>query len=1470
MKKAWEIVLLLFLIIALSSCGRMNAQETPGAEPEESAGPAAHGEPEKAVDAALQIEKNILGLGESAVILPEVHASLTYTLSLDAEYGSIEAGGGEHVYTAPQTMPPDGVDTITATIAWEGGSRQAKAFVLVLDSGTAEQWVKTGGPQGGMISVIEVDQNRPGTLYAAGSGARLFKSVDNGESWRGLKIDDDSVSGAFYDIGIHPGNSDIVYAVYNGDLLVSRDAGEHWERALRGNVASIATHKDYPELLLVTQYDGQVLLSEDGAKSFQSIAGGLPDEQICTGVIVSNTEFWAGTRNGGHGRVYKTVDAGKTWSPVKLEYPSEADPYALYADPHDPRVVYVSMKNVYNEMLGAEVAPLYLQKTMDGGQTWTPIKLSHTDAMVCILGQSENGSLFVSTGFHLFRSTDAGNSWVMLDTGARNGDFADIGFDAANPARVFLPTARSGIMKSEDNGETWELKLQGLDNLKTSLLATPLTEQGQTVYVSSVGGEGIFKTPDFGRTWESVMNADDVHPWGDELQINPLNPDEIWYIADVGNVYVTGDGGKTWELRINPSGAGFRFGSVYALAAAPSNADILYALKNGFGIFRSADGGQSWSFLEKSEVDYTYALAVDPQNADVVYSGYNPKPFENYAMIRKSADGGATWETGLMLQGSGGITSVAIDPFDPQTVYAGSIGEGAGLWASRNGGKDWERLCEPLTFTNVHAMAADPNRPAVAYAGVWGGGTYRTEDRGKSWARLENDPTDSAIAVLLDPDDENVLYLADRTSPRIFGSQDGGKTWSTYFDAGKDYYRVMAASMAQSDPSVIYASILKHGSPFEGTLYRIENGNATPAGNGLGRAPISIGVDPRDAGHIMVVSHAGGVYESKDGGRTWISVGSNGSGLPDSSKMSYNKVMFDPADPRVIYLLGGADVVTTELRHTGIAIESVNTIYRSTDGGKSWHNLNDGNFGDRSGPVKNLCFSTENPRILYAGTANGILMSADSGNTWKDAGGLLCHTNAAGLEMSVDGRTVYAPMLGGGVYCGEIAKGTGGVAWEGDSALRVPVSHIQVTVDPKRPNIVYASAYPGGVFKSVDGGKTFSEQNFGLPSFRVTDPLRQGYYAFAIAPSDPDVLYLGVYGKGVYVSRDGAGTWLAANGSDGLMRAKRIYTLLVDPCNPSRVTVAAEDGVYRTEDAGASWSPFKDGLPDWIQVRALSCGKDGQIYAGTLGYELYGTGADAAGWRQLNAFGQFGVFWPIWNDRPLYQYTYLLFDPNDARRIMMGTFPAGIYISEDAGASFRESNVNWTFDGVFCLTYHPTDGGVVYAGTYNGVNRSLDGGETWEQWDKGWPEQQWVFSVDFDANDPNIMYACSKNGENEGQGTEEFGGTVMKSTDGGLNWFPITNGLDCSQEFYKIIVDRHDSSILYLATEREGVFISMDAGLSWSAWNEGLTNKTAGVNSNNVTNTMILSPDGNLIYFGTSGDGVFRRVAQSVAGGLGS
>ena len=289
---------------------------------------------------------------------------------------------------------------------------------------------------------------------------------------------------------------------------------------------------------------------------------------------------------------------------------------------------------------------------------------------------------------------------------------------------------RGGIILSEDEGKNWEKVDRGFKNATISLIAASTDPDSRTLYASSVSGEGVFKTDNLGATWANITDNGISHFWGDELVVSPHDPLDVWYIADVGKVDRSLDGGESWINIFNTYGPGFTFGSVYAMAVAPSDPRRLYAAKSGFGIFRSENRGGDWRFCRESEIDYTYTLAVHPQNPDIVFSGYNPKPFEDWAMIRGSRDGGRTWTTSLEIPGSTGVTSVAFSPGNPDLLYAGSTGKGGAVWKSGDGGENWTVPNTAFDFTNIHSFTSDPANPLKAYAGTWGGGTWITENAG--------------------------------------------------------------------------------------------------------------------------------------------------------------------------------------------------------------------------------------------------------------------------------------------------------------------------------------------------------------------------------------------------------------------------------------------------------------------------------------------------------------------------------------------------------------------------------------------------------------------------------------------------------------------------------------------------------------------------------------------------------------------
>ena len=145
-------------------------------------------------DFTIVMEKNVLAPGEQITLSlsPQPEGDVIW----HAVYGSVTTKEGQARYTAPDAMPPDSVDTVSAALDQDGTPVTLEAYVLVLDAAAAGQWVRTGGPHGGTISVIDIDPVHDGVLYAGGSGNRLFKSLDYGETWRGLKIDEESSSPA--------------------------------------------------------------------------------------------------------------------------------------------------------------------------------------------------------------------------------------------------------------------------------------------------------------------------------------------------------------------------------------------------------------------------------------------------------------------------------------------------------------------------------------------------------------------------------------------------------------------------------------------------------------------------------------------------------------------------------------------------------------------------------------------------------------------------------------------------------------------------------------------------------------------------------------------------------------------------------------------------------------------------------------------------------------------------------------------------------------------------------------------------------------------------------------------------------------------------------------------------------------------------------------------------------------------------
>ncbi|MHA1944539.1 MAG: WD40/YVTN/BNR-like repeat-containing protein [Candidatus Hodarchaeales archaeon] len=1318
-------------------------------------------------------------------------------------------------------------------------------------------WVRTNGPYGGLINSIEIDPSNSNTMYAAGGGTTIFKSVNGGNSWSSVASLKSS-STRITDLILSQTNSQVMYALTQGtsdiepELFITTDGGTNWTQINQGmSVFHIALHPTNPMYLVACMWSGFVYVTTNGGNSWTNVSGNIPRAGIVDLSISGDNEYWAGVGDfaGENGSLYHTSDGGLSWEKENLNQPANSFVNSIMVHPSDNNTVYVSMTLAPDEWTDPDTN--YLFRTVDGGSSWESLNTQAVLNLLAIVPSSANDTIYASYGAFVFRTNDDGINWNDITPPPVTSDINDLAIDPTDNDTIYIPKRTYGIYKSIDGGDTWVTLTEGIDNINACLIVVPNDEDSETVYVAAVEGTGTFRTDDAGMSWRYLDSGGINHSFADEIRVSPHDPETIWEIGDIGVLYISNNGGTNWTTTFHPQhGYNFRYSSVHAIESAPSDEDIIYAIKSGFGIFRSEDGGRVWDFLAQSDIDYTYTFAIHPTDPDIVYSGYNPKPFQEWAMIRKSIDGGESWDTVLNVTGSNGITSVVINPNNPNVVYAGSISETGGeVYKTFDAGQNWEKLNDNFTMCTVMAqpqLIINPNNPSIAYTSTWLGGTWKTTDSGTTWSLLRNAPI-SATAIRMDVTDSNILYLADRSSPSLWKSIDAGATWFDIADFSSDGAFLVNNVFANGD--VIYCATF--GPPtIGGKLYKSTDAGTTwnDITGILPRSVLDIAVDPASPEIVYVTTHVKGAYKSVDGGDNWTKLVN----YPDIGGFD---IEIDSTDPATLYTCGlGNTSIPSWVDPQTFTFADSPGVYKSIDSGLTWSSIL--NTSDKTRAIR---IYPSNSSILYAAAHDGgIFVSQDAGATWTNYSIGLDTLGLTSLE--VLGDKIYVGTQGYGVYSGDINLSDFSVTWQNERSNKpIPqVYSMQIVIDPEDSNCIYVGTYPGGLYRSDDGGVTFYDKNFQTPSIIADDPFRQGYYAFALNPSNSSEAWLGTWGGGVFMSYDRMNHNAHADGLGKTMLGKHIYQIEVSPYPPYFVYAATEEGVFLSEDYGSTWENFSVGL-ETLQVRSLELTSNGTLFCGTLGYEMYIYNTSLNMWKQLPPFGNLGNVWPIWNDRPQYQYSSLLFHPVDPDTVYIGTFPAGIYKSIDGGKTWFESNTGWTNDGVFTLVNHPEDFTIIYAGTYNGVSRSLDEGTSWEMWDIGWPGEQWVFSIDFDSRDPSVMYACSKNGENEGLGRPAFGGTVMKSIDGGENWYEITTGLNVTQEFFKIIVDKHNPDILYLATEREGVFISYNGGELWEPWNEGLTNLRAASSGNNVANPMVQSADGGYLYFGVFGFGVFRR-----------
>ncbi|HEY6927567.1 MAG TPA: hypothetical protein VI653_29090 [Steroidobacteraceae bacterium] len=663
--------------------------------------------------------------------------------------------------------------------------------------------------------------------------------------------------------------------------------------------------------------------------------------------------FYIGAVDGG---VWKTDDAGRTWRPIFDDEPTQSIG-AIGIAPSDPSIIYVG-----------------------SGEG-----LHRPD---------------LSVGDGIYRSSDAGRTWSHL--GLRDAQqVADLAIDPRDPDRVFVavlghpygPNPERGIYRSQDGGKSWQQVL--------------FKDQ-------DTGGSAVVIDPTRPQVVYAALWQDRLGPWEDKNQFQGTG----------GGLFKSSDGGNTWRKlsqgfpqntsQVNVTICASQPERLYAVVGTPEPGE--YSSAAGLGVFRSDDGGESWTRIT---ADPRPALRIgggdlpvlraDPKNPDVVYS--------TGIVTMKSSDGGHTWQPLRGAPGGDDYQNLWINPSKPDILAL--VGD-QGAVISLNGGSSWSSWFNQPTAQLYH-VSTSPTFPYLVCGGQQESGSVCISSRGNDGSVTNRDwhPVGAIEygSVAPDPLDSDLIYGAGRTNVSRFHRSTGLVEDVTPLPIkGTDdrVDRTEPLMFSPTDPHTLYYAANR--------LYRTRDGGMSwetvspdltreepgvPSSVGAMHAPnaakqrgaiYALSVSPRNGDILWAGTDDGFVWMSGDGGRHW-------SNITPPSLTAWSKVTQIDASH--------FDDDTAYVSVSRMRIDDMHPyIFRTHDRGKTWESISGGL--PAAAPVNSVREDIQHKGLLFAATETAVWVSRDEGDHWDSLQLNLPHTSMrdlaihdADLIVGTHGRSIW-------------------------------------------------------------------------------------------------------------------------------------------------------------------------------------------------------------------------------------------------------------------------------------------------------------------------------------------------------------------------------------------------------------------------------------------------------------------------------
>jgi photosystem II stability/assembly factor-like uncharacterized protein len=650
-------------------------------------------------------------------------------------------------------------------------------------------------------------------------------------------------------------------------------------------------------------------------------------------------------------------------------------------------------------------------------------------------------------------------------------------------------------------GERWPLRgppgVRGMCRVAVALAVLCLTPLGG-------GGVAHAHTP-----------HDDI---GDVAVSPAYAEDHTVFAISRSRLLLSTNGGTTWREIVR--GLGDESQVLARLAAAPSDAHVLYLTTRGDGVFKSEDGGASWRAANGGLTDLNLQeVAVSPGSADVAVVAPNVP-----GGILRTTDGGASWS---LVGPADRVTSVAFLA-DGERVLAGDAR--GRVTTSRDSGETWG---EPVGLDQGQAVTAVAVGPAgegadTVFAATAAGHLFRSDDGGRTFAALGDGLPDEEVRSLeLSPayPDDSTLWASTWRSG-VYVSTDGGDAWdrmadgltrnSQADDVGVPQFRALAAGAEGSDRYSLFVG------GFDGLFRYDDRKRSWTSIETLADHIVGLAVSPNfaDDRTIAVTTYVKGAFLSRDGGETWSYAND---GLSDDVGNTFvplrrlHNVMFSPdyADDGTIFSANWDDVVRStdrgrswraitvsspppgdRLRQFVLALSptfaSDRTVFAATRHGEVFRSEAAGDPGtwervggfDEDERVRSLAVSPDyaSDRELYAGTVAGVYSSDDAGRTWSATGPRMA-TPPQGGEEDLGALVAMSPAYGadGTVFAGTdgglFVTRDAGRSWAEATVPPLTTSSqieaVAVSPDYARDRTVLVSTRELGLIRSTDGGRSF-------------------------------------------------------------------------------------------------------------------------------------------------------------------------------------------------------------------------------------------------------------------------------------------------------------------------------------------------------------------------------------------------------------